>query len=194
MCLLKLVNKENVLDHTFVPDELIQDPISKVWLCESALRAYLKLNAQITKDGLMPLVLVSGYRDYDYQKKLYDRKTSWFISRGLNDSNARAQAAKVVAPPGSSEHQLGLAIDVASYDMKDLSDPLTEAFGCTPEAFWLSCNAHKYGFIKRYPKDKTEITQITYEPWHYRYVGTEHASNIHAYAMCLEEYIDHILG
>lgn len=188
MCMLKLVNKQNHLSSTFIPVHLVQDPISKIWLSEIVLRAFLNLNAALIEDGMKSLVLVSGYRPYDYQKMLYDKKTNFFMSRGLNEDDARTQAGKIVAVPGCSEHQLGLAIDVTTYDMKDLDDPLTQDFGEKPEGLWLSQNSFNYGFILRYPKDKTEITQIAYEPWHYRYVGRRDAMAMQQLGMCLEEY------
>ncbi|WP_069997711.1 M15 family metallopeptidase [Cellulosilyticum sp. I15G10I2] len=192
MCLLKLVNKQNHLSDTYVPTQLVQEPHSKIWLCECTLTAFSSLNTQLVKDGLASLILVSGYRAYDYQKKLYDRKTNWFIARGFSEADARIKASEIVTLPGCSEHQLGLAIDVTSCDMKDLEDPLTEDFQYKPEGHWLNQNAHKYGFILRYPQDKTALTQISYEPWHYRYIGIKHAIALKTLAMCLEEYIDYI--
>jgi D-alanyl-D-alanine carboxypeptidase len=191
MCLLKLVNKENLLENTFVPEHLVQDPISKVWLCEVVYKAFLALNAQIIKAGMKPLVLVSGYRPYSYQEMLYDKKTNFFIRSGLDENDARKKAGTIVAVPGGSEHQLGLAIDLTSYDMKDLEDPLTEDFGKKPEGIWLSQNSAEYGFTLRYPKNKKIVTQITYEPWHFRYVGKSHATAMKELGMCLEEYIDY---
>lgn len=192
MYLLKLVNKQNPLSADFVPETLVEDDRSKIWICECALKAFLNLNTHIIKAGMPSLVLVSGYRAYDYQKNLYNRKISWLISRGLEETDARRRASEIVALPGCSEHQLGLAVDVASYVMKNFDDPLTEAFADQPEGLWLSRNAAEYGFILRYPKHKTEITQIVYEPWHYRYVGADHAKTMKAHDMCLEEYIPYI--
>jgi D-alanyl-D-alanine carboxypeptidase len=123
---------------------------------------------------------------------LYEKKISFFLSRGLNRNDAEKQAGEIVAMPGCSEHQLGLAIDVTISARKDLEDPLTEDFGDTPEGIWLNKTGPKYGFILRYPIDKREITQITYEPWHYRYVGIKDAMVIQFAGMCLEEYIHSI--
>jgi len=186
--MLKLVNRQNYLSSTYIPMHLVQDPISKIWLSETVLNAFSNLNTALIKDGMKPLVLVSGYRPYDYQKMLYDKKIDFFKQRGLCEDDAREQASKIIATPGCSEHQLGLAIDVTSYDMKDLEDPLTRDFEEKAEALWLSQNSSQYGFILRYPKNKTEITQIAYEPWHYRYVGRHDAIAMQELGMCLEEY------
>lgn len=189
MYLLRLVNKEHPLADTFVPADLIQDPDSKIWLSKNALNAFLDVNHQMVQEGFNPLLLISGYRPYGYQLKLYQAKINTFIQKGLSKLDAEQQASQIVAPPGCSEHQLGLALDITSYDFKDLKDPLIEDFCYTAEGIWLQQHAHQYGFILRYPLDKVWMTQITYEPWHYRYVGIDHATHIKTYNMCLEEYL-----
>lgn len=189
MNLVKLVNKKNPLSSDFIPLFLKQDPISKVWLCNEVLHAFNGMNTALAAEHLEPLALISGYRPYDYQQKLYDRKVGFFISCGLSEESSRQKAGSIVALPGCSEHQLGLAADVTAFSMKQQEDPLTEAFAFTPEGIWLSQNAHHYGFVLRYPKDKMSITEITYEPWHYRYVGRQHALSMYALHMCLEEYV-----
>ena len=90
-----------------------------------------------------------------------------------------------VALPGTSEHALGLALDLISNEYTELDERQEE----TPEAKWLAQNCHKYGFILRYPPEKTNITGIIYEPWHYRYVGEEHAAKIMEKGITLEEYL-----
>ena len=192
MDLLKLVNRQNILPEAFVPSQLVQDPQSKVWVCERVWQAFLNLNAQMIGEKLDSLVLVSGYRAYAYQQKLYERKTNWLMTQGLSAAAARQRAAEIVAPPGCSEHQLGLAIDVTAHTMRDLKDPLTEDFQDTPEGLWLKKNAYHHGFVLRYPKDKMSVTQITYEPWHYRYVGLQYAKDMYEYDLCLEEYIQYL--
>lgn len=190
MCLIKLVNKQNALDATFVPKELMQDESTGIWLCKTALEAFYVLNFRRLSDRLMPLILVSGYRPYTYQKNLYDKKIAAYLALGFSEENARKTAGSIVAMPGQSEHQLGLAIDVTSSSMKDLEDPLISNFEETEEGKWLRQHAHEYGFILRYPKDKTMITGITYEPWHYRYVGLAHAAEMKKTDQCLEEYLN----
>ena len=91
-----------------------------------------------------------------------------------------------MARPGTSEHQLGLALDIVDLDYQQLDTRQEE----TPEQKWLMENSWKYGFILRYPTDKSNITGIIYEPWHYRYVGKEAAKVIHEKGICLEEYLE----
>ena len=95
-----------------------------------------------------------------------------------------AEAARHVAKPGTSEHELGLAIDFNSVD--------EENFKNTAEAKWLAAHCAEYGFVIRYPEDKESVTGIIYEPWHVRYVGTENAKRMTELNMCLEEYVDYV--
>jgi len=91
-------------------------------------------------------------------------------------------AAVSVARPGQSEHQSGLGVDMHN------AAAANQNFGETPDGIWLAENAHHFGFILRYPADKTDITGIKYEPWHFRYVGRRVAAIIYAGGLCLEEY------
>ena len=126
---------------------------------------------------------MSSYRTYSYQNTLYNNRVQRFINQGYNEADAKATAATIVAVPGSSEHHMGLAVDI---------NEVEEKFENTNAFKWLQENAADYGFIMRYPKDKQNITKIIYEPWHYRYVGVEHAKNMNQLDMCLEEYIEYI--
>ncbi len=121
------------------------------------------------------LIVDSGYRSYEYQQVVYDKKIE---TEGI-------EAAKYVALPGSSEHQSGLAIDFAFFKHGKYVDDHKED---DPEILWLIENSWKYGFILRYPKDKEEITDTPYEWWHYRYVGEDIAKIIHENNLSLEEY------
>jgi D-alanyl-D-alanine carboxypeptidase len=102
------------------------------------------------------------------------------MNQGMDKVTATKEAAKIILPPGTSEHNLGLAMDIIS---------LEQSFENTKAFRWLSAHAQDYGFILRYPKDKEAITEIIYEPWHWRYVGIENAKKIKASGMCLEEYL-----
>ena len=126
------------------------------------------------------LVVRSGYRSEEEQKQLMIKKIGELRSEGFSDKKAREEALRWVSMPGTSEHQLGIAVDINAEN------------GTSDERAykWLSDNAHKYGFILRYPEDKTQITGIEYEPWHYRYVGKEHATEIRKQGICLEEYTE----
>ena len=125
----------------------------------------------------LSVYLSSGYRGYDEQSYLYNRKVSQY---------GEEQAKKIVAPPGTSEHQTGLACDITDkyYEFKDSSLENTELYK------WMSKNCQDYGFIVRYPADKGEETGIIYEPWHFRYVGVEAAEYIMENGLCLEEFIE----
>lgn len=189
---LRLVNQRNTLAKEYVPQDLVQESTSKIWLRKIAWHGFYQMNLEIRKSGGSQLVLVSGYRSYDYQQEVLKRKINGLIKEGLSKSVAIEKARTIVALPGTSEHQTGLAIDLTSLELAKEKDPLIEAFEETNQGKWLDLNAHQYGFILRYPKDKTTITHITYEPWHYRYVGTNHARKIKELGMCLEEYITYL--
>ena len=131
-------------------------------------------------DDGVDLVVRSGYRSEEEQKALMINKISEFRRAGLSRSEAREKALRWVAMPGTSEHQLGFAVDInaenGTADEKAYS--------------WLSEYAHEYGFILRYPNSKSHITGISYEPWHFRYVGKNHAKRIYEQGLCLEEYVE----
>lgn len=189
---LIIVNRHNILPKEYVPHELVEDPITKIILTKETYDAFYRMNMAIMANGLSSLILISGYRSYDYQQKLFEAKINKLISQGFTKNKAVSLAATIVARPGTSEHQTGLAVDLTSVDFVNKDDPLIEEFARTDHGKWLDINAHKYGFILRYPKDKTKITHITYEPWHYRYIGSKHAKNIKLFNLCLEEYINYL--
>ena len=126
----------------------------------------------------------AGYRSYDLQTTLYQRKVSYYKNLGYGQTDAETYGGQVVAPPGASEHQTGLAIDVTAN-----GTGLTESFASTQAGQWLAEHSWEYGFILRYPQDRTEDTGYIYEPWHFRYVGLPHAEYIHKHNLILEEYV-----
>lgn len=135
-------------------------------------------------EGFSPMIC-SSYRSMEKQSSLFNRQINEYKTIGYEKDEAEKEAAKWVAIPGTSEHQLGLAVDiVASSDQV-----LNEMQENTPEQQWLINNSYKYGFVLRYPSDKSEITGIDYEPWHYRYVGKEAAFEMNEKGLCLEEYL-----
>ncbi len=144
---------------------------------------YDKMYYAAKEDGIT-LVPYSGYRSYERQERNYNNLTETYMSRyGISRSEAAAKAATVILPPGTSEHNLGLAMDICNtYD----------SFANQKEYKWLVENAHKYGFILRYEAEKQPITGIVPEPWHWRYVGVEYAEKIKNSGLCLEEYLDSI--
>ena len=131
------------------------------------------------------IFIVSAYRTYEEQEYLFSRKVKYYTKMDWSLNAARKAAAKEVAPPGTSEHQLGLAIDLADDDYPHLDDHQAE----TPTQQWLMEHCHEYGFILRYPNGTTDITGIIFEPWHYRYVGVEIAQEIMNLGITLEEYL-----
>lgn len=135
--------------------------------------------------GLQPVVR-SSYRSQATQKRLYENKVSQWKGYGYSDADARKKAATIVAPPGTSEHQMGWAVDIvdASYQV------LNEKQATMPAQMWLMEHSWEYGFILRYPVNKSDVTGIIYEPWHYRYVGKEYAKAIYESGLCLEEWLE----
>lgn len=132
-------------------------------------------------DGLYPLVW-SSYRDTSEQQRMMEEKVDTFLAQGMSQREAEKEAKLWVAEPGYSEHELGLAVDINSE-----SEELCASWDVYA---WLQEHCWEYGFILRYPEDKTEITGIDYEPWHFRYVGKEAAREIMESGICLEEYIE----
>lgn len=131
-------------------------------------------------EGIYPIVR-EGYRTAEEQQEILDDKIQTYIIQGYSQSRAEKTAKEWVALPGTSEHQLGIAVDINADKSK-----------CSNEEVyaWLAENAYKYGFILRYPMGKQEITGTSYEPWHYRYVGIEAAYEINERGICLEEYFE----
>lgn len=134
--------------------------------------------------GLSPLIC-SSYRTMEKQTNLYNNLVKKYQSEGLSEANAKIEAAKWVAIPGTSEHQCGLAVDIVATSYQQLNKKQEN----TAEQQWLMKNSYRYGFILRYPEDKVAVTGIGYEPWHYRYVGKEAAKEIFEQKICLEEYL-----
>ena len=132
--------------------------------------------------------IVSSYRRQVTQETLYNNKVDYFLNQGYDIEKAREEAGKIIAVPGTSEHQLGLAVDLI-----DSSYPyLDEGQEDTAAQKWLMEHCWEYGFILRYPNGKTEHTGIIYEPWHYRFVGKELALEIKNSGLCLEEYFENL--
>lgn len=150
-------------------------------------RIYDDLNAMLTdcwKAGLHPVVC-SAYRPHATQVRLYNNKIARLRWAGYSYETAVKEAGRWVAVPGTSEHETGMALDIVSYRYQLLDEKQEN----TMEQKWFMEHCWEYGFILRYPKDKTEVTGIGYEPWHYRYVGRETAAKMKESGLCLEEYI-----
>ena len=154
-------------------------------LATVAADAFINMKNAAAAEGV-DLMLCSGYRSVEYQQSLFDAEKQKWLDKGNSEEEAYNQAKTVVAVPGYSEHNSGLAADIVTPKHQNLD----EAFGKTDAAKWLFEHAPEYGFILRYPENKQAITGIIYEPWHYRYVGVENAKAITASGLCLEEYLD----
>ena len=171
-----LVNKNNKLPNNYIPKDLeilnVNYAYENKYMQREAKEMFEQLSSDAAKLGYK-IIATSTYRTYDYQKDLYN---FYVKDKGLD------YADKCSARPGHSEHQTGLAVDVegsnASYD----------DFEKSKEFNWMMENAHKYGFILRYPKGKEHITGFKYEPWHYRYIGKDAATIIYNEKITLEEY------
>ncbi len=183
---LALVNKMFALPDNYNPTDLVKpnvsfsfgnETIEKSLMRKEAALALEKMFTEAKTNGI-ELYAVSGYRSYERQRIIFDAEVK---------KSGEEKAAQVVAVPGNSEHQSGLAMDISA---KSADLGLTESFGETNEGKWLAANAHKYGFILRYPKGKESITGYQYEPWHFRYVGVSAAQTIFEKNITLEEYFN----
>ncbi len=136
-------------------------------------------------DDGVDLMICSAYRSYDRQERLFNNKINKLMGEGMTYLEAYKIGSMNVTVPGTSEHHIGLALDILTGSYTAMDD----GFGQTKAGQWLAENAPDYGFILRYPKGKEEITGIVYEPWHFRYVGRDYAKDITERGVCLEEYL-----
>lgn len=181
--LLILANKEHSLEAEYKPEDL--EPIAYYapdrseatrFLRAEAAGSFHKLVEAAGEDGYT-LVMTTAYRSFGFQKILWDNYVA---------TEGEEAAARFSAKPGQSEHQTGLAVDVTS---PSVEYQLSTSFGDTEEGMWLAENAHRFGFILRYPPGKEAITGYQYEPWHLRYVGIDVATYMHQQGLTLEEYL-----
>lgn len=185
---MSLVNKIFGLPENYIPADLVRPNVpfsfgdaklEKSLMRKEAADALEKMFAGAKSDGI-ELAAVSGYRSYGRQETLFTAEVN---------KVGEEKALQAVARPGSSEHQTGLTMDISS---KTNNFNLNEQFGSTKEGVWLAHNAHKYGFILRYPRGKEGITGYMYEPWHFRYVGIRAATEIYENDWTLEEYFENV--
>ncbi len=184
---LILINKYNKLGSDYIPNDLVdirdtrRDGRATQQMRLYAAKSLEALFIEMRANGFTDVSVTSGYRSYAYQQTLFDRNVAAF---GGNVELAQTE----VAIPGSSEHQSGLCVDM--HNMPSAS----QGFSQKAVYKWLYSNCADFGFILRFPKDKTDITEIIFEPWHYRYVGRYHAQKIMGEGLCLEEYMEKING
>ncbi len=181
---LILINRDHPLPEDFRIPELTQLRNGHA-IDKRAYPALQEMMDAARAENLDPLIC-SSFRTWDKQEELYQNKINSLLEQGYSQKEAEANAAIWVAIPGTSEHQAGLAVDIVDTAYQQLD----EAQEHTAVQQWLIKHCAEYGFILRYPTDKSEITGIGYEPWHYRYVGKEAAKEIMERGICLEEYLD----
>ncbi len=177
---LVLINRDYIIPDGYVPklaNAVAGDPNSKK-LDYRVAPHYNDMYQAAAKEGIY-LTTVSGYRSYELQKNNFERKIGVYVNQNYTRAQAAQKAATIILPPGTSEHNAGLAMDIIS---------LEQSFENTKAFRWLNEHAQDYGFILRYPKDES-VTKIIYEPWHWRYVGVENAKKIKASGLCLEQYL-----
>lgn len=187
---LILANKQNPLFEDHVPADLTTLTVTttkRIELRASAARALEAMFAEMAADGITDVSVTSGYRDYAYQAYLFEYYIEQEMAKGLSYDEAVALVETYSSRPGYSEHQTGLCVDFWSSSMTDLTN---EQFEPTEACTWLRENAWKFGFVLRYPSDKTETTGYSYESWHYRFVGIDAASAMQAHGWCFEEYLE----
>lgn len=176
---LVVVNMGREMPSGYKPelDEILS---TGIYMDKRVVPFYERMYLDAKKEGII-LTPYSGYRSYERQERNYKNLTETYMSDyGLSRKEAARKAATVILPPGTSEHNLGLAMDICN---------TKDSFAFTAEYKWLTENAHKYGFILRYTEDKMDITGIVDEPWHWRYVGVKYAEDIKNSGLCLEEYL-----
>ena len=174
-----LLNRKYKLPDGYVPKLTEAVKGSGVKMDYRVAPHYQEMYNAAKKDGIT-LTPVSGYRSYERQKNNFENQIKEYMNQGMNKVDATVKASQIRLLPGTSEHNAGLAMDICS---------LSETFENTKEFKWLQAHAHEYGFIMRYPKDKVNVTKIIYEPWHYRYVGTDLAKQLKSSGQVLEEYL-----
>lgn len=180
---LVLVNNKNPMKEGYVPELTELEPEYSV---DSRIADAAKKMLRDADKAGMRIDICSAYRSVERQEQVFNESLRDRLDQGMSYWDAFADNRLSVAEPGTSEHALGLALDLISSQYTELDKKQEQ----TKEAKWLAENCHKYGFILRYPPSKTDITGIIYEPWHYRYVGVEDATKIMELGLTLEEYLE----
>ena len=173
-----------------IPDDYEVELVTYSGRHKVAVACYDALKQMIAdcKSAGYTAIVCSAYRTHEYQTMLYERQVQKQMDKGLSREEAEIVAATISAFPGTSEHQLGLAVDLVDINYQLLNEKQED----TEAQKWLMANSWRYGFILRYPNEKSEITGIIYEPWHYRYVGVELATELFERGICLEEYLEEL--
>lgn len=180
--LLLLVSRAHPLAEDYAPEltQLHDWPYSIAAIAYEPLRQML---AAGRAEGLS-FTVASAYRSTDSQRQLFDEDVEARVSEGMTEDEAREETARWTMPPGCSEHETGLAVDIVATDNQRLDDTQEQ----TPETIWLHENCWRFGFILRYPAGKEDVTGIDYESWHYRYVGIEAARYLTEQQLTLDDF------
>lgn len=176
---LAIINTKYPLPDSYAPTLSNAISGSNIQLDSRVSERYAEMYAAAKLSGCV-LTPYSGYHSYALQETNYNRKVNFYVNQGISAEEANQKASAQVLPAGCSEHNAGLAMDIVS---------ASSDFINTKEYKWLCENAYNYGFILRYPEDKTAITGMNFEPWHWRYVGTQAAKEMKEKNQCLEEYL-----
>lgn len=182
---LILINYDNYIPVDFISDKTKFDS-KEIDVRLKTL--YTNMYEAAKLDGIW-LYLRSGYRTLQEQNVTYNASIQKYISGGMTREAATIETKKTLVEPGYGEYQTGLGLEIISPEYHMGVFFLNETFAQTDTYAWLKANAHIYGFVERYPADKTEITKVSYKPWHFRFVGVEHAQYMNDNNLCLEEYV-----
>lgn len=191
---LVLVGPENKLE-TEVDESSQLTALSNGYLIDKRIESDYQEFAQAAQDAGYPLVMVSAFRSVTSQEQVFAQHVQEVMAQqGITEEAATKITKETITEPGYSEHHTGLAVDVVDEDWYNNypSTVLEASYGDQPGAKWIAENCAKYGFIVRYPKNREDITKITYEPWHLRYVGKESAEYITKNQLTLEEYLNEL--
>ncbi|MDE5893767.1 MAG: M15 family metallopeptidase, partial [Acetatifactor sp.] len=180
---LILVNKQHPIPQDY---DFTLATIKGSQQCDERIIDDLLAMMQAAKDAGFNLLIQSPYRSDARQEWLFDRKIKLFMGKGMSYMDAFKRASQVVMVPDSSEHQIGLSLDIVC----DYYESLTQGFGETQAGIWLEEHCAEFGFIVRYPRGKEYITSVEYEPWHFRYVGVDAATIIMEQGLTLEEFVE----
>ena len=174
--MLVLVNETHPLDTSYIPADLYE--VESERSVDARIKEPLEKMLGDAEAAGLSMYVASAYRSYEHQRTVFNATMQDWISQGYSPLDAYDETKKSVAVPGTSEHQTGLAVDI--------NGMIWDVYP------WLAENSYKYGFILRYPEDKTEITGTQHERWHFRYVGLEAAAEMYNRGLCLEEYLNEI--
>ena len=183
-----LINRANKVNPDYEPSDLVTAVGGEYEMERTAAAALENMLSDARSAGYSDIVLYSGYRTYSSQKRKYENRTQRYLDQGYSQTDAEAKAGEYIAPPGASEHHTGLAADICSSRHVAKYGYLDDSFDQTAEWQWLHDNSARYGFIMRYMKGRESTTGYNYEPWHYRYLGVDHAGACTALNMTYEEY------